>query len=75
MIKKILLSTIIVVTTSSQALAYKNWEIQSTSYGTEYKYWCNEGQIIKFSIGHNMSVKITLGYDTIDQFLAAQNCT
>lgn len=75
MLKKILLSAIIVATTSSQALAMKNYQIQTNSYGTEYTYWCDEGHIVKFSLGHNISVKQRLGYNTIDEYLASRNCS
>lgn len=74
MYKSIFLSAIIVAA-AGQALAMKNYEIQSTTYGTDYTYWYDEGHIVKFKLGHNMSVKQTYGYNTIDEYLASQNCT
>ena len=74
MIKKILLSAFILATASSQALAMKNYEIQTNTFGTEYTFWCDDGQVINFSIGHNMEVSMTLKYDTIDEYLASRNC-
>lgn len=74
MIKKLLLSVFIVASVSSQAQAMKNWEIESTSYGTDYRYWCEDGRLIQFSIGHNMPVRSTLGYETIGEYLASIDC-
>jgi hypothetical protein len=75
MIKTTLLCALTVATVASPAFAMKNYQIQTNSYGTEYTYWCDEGHIVKFSLGHNISIKQKFGFNTLDEYLASRNCS